>query len=31
VFLRFASDADPTEVIIVDKWFEELKERVGND
>ncbi len=30
VFLQFASDASPTEVIIVENWFEELKERVGN-
>jgi serine/threonine-protein kinase len=31
VFLRFMRDADPTEIIIVENWFEELKERVGND
>ena len=31
VFLRFTSEEDPTEVIVVENWFEELKERVGND
>ncbi|MEE8133600.1 MAG: hypothetical protein V3T56_01005, partial [Gemmatimonadales bacterium] len=30
VFLRLTSDADPTEVIVVENWFEELK-GIGND
>jgi hypothetical protein len=30
VFLRFMETADPTEVIVVENWFEELKGRLGN-